>query len=432
MGSRFGNFLQSVFERTYGPPTTTLLQTILRTKMLLNQGRRNLPDQHSINLLRQLVSFDTVSRNSNLPMIEFIRDYLAQRQISSRITYDRERRKANLFATIGSGSKPGIVLSGHTDVVPVDGQDWASDPFALREQDGRYYGRGACDMKGFIAIALAKVDAMLEADLDAPFHLAFSYDEEVGCIGVHKLLDDLREQNVPTLGCIVGEPTGMQMKTGHKGKRAFRCTVTGRSSHSSTPDAAVNAIEYSTELIAFLRNQSKELENSLRDYLFDVPYTTLTTTMFNGGIATNTIPASCEFVFEYRYLPAQDPAQIDRRIQHFIATVLLPQMQEKAQEAAIELSTCIDYPALETPSGAEIQKIVENWAIPGEQSKVGFGTEAGIFTNFGIPSVVCGPGDINHAHRPNEFVSAQQLILCEDFIDGLIWEMWSRKAANED
>lgn len=384
------------------------------------------PAAATLQLLTSLVGFDTVSRNSNLAMIEFIQAYLAQRNVVSRIIYDHDRRKANLFATIGAGVKPGIVLSGHSDVVPVDGQKWTSDPFVLTERDGKFYGRGACDMKAFIAITLSKVDAMLAAKLDAPFHLAYSYDEEVGCLGVHSLLDDLREQNIAVLGCIVGEPTNMQMKTGHKGKRAFRCTVKGRSAHSSMPDGAVNAIEYGAELVAFLKAQSRELQNSLRDHLFDVPYTTLSTTMFNGGIATNTIPAACEFVFEYRYLPGQDPALIDEKIQRFIDDVLLPQMNGNAKEAAIELVTCIDYPALDTPVDAEIKKIVANWAAPGDRTKVAFGTEAGLFSRSGIESVICGPGDIVQAHRPDEFVTAEQLVLCERFIDGLISEMGSR------
>ncbi|QNB06144.1 acetylornithine deacetylase [Herbaspirillum frisingense] len=385
------------------------------------------PDQQTLAILRELIAFDTVSRHSNLQMIDFIQDYLHQRHINARITFDDEHRKANLFATVGHGSRPGIILSGHTDVVPVDGQDWSSDPFVLTERDGRFHGRGACDMKAFIAIALAKVDAMLEADSSIPFHLAFSYDEEVGCLGVHRLLADLAQRKLSVLGCIVGEPTNMQMKTGHKGKRAFRCQVTGRSAHSSTPHAAVNAIEYSSELLAFLRAQSRELEQGPRDPRFDVPYTTLTTTMFNAGIATNTIPADSEFVFEYRYLPVQDPAPIDQRIRHFIETVLLPDMREKAAESTIELLPCIDYPALETPEGAQIQKIVAARAMPGEQSKVGFGTEAGIFGKHGIESVICGPGDINHAHRPDEFVTAQQLVLCEDFIGNLITDVAALK-----
>ncbi len=392
----------------------------------LPPGLRLMPDQRSIDILRQLIAFDTVSRHSNLQMIDFIQDYLRQRKINTRITFDDDRRKANLFATVGQGKGRGIILSGHTDVVPVDGQDWHSDPFVLSERDGRYYGRGTCDMKAFIAIALAKVDAMLEADSAIPFHLAFSYDEEVGCLGVHRLLEDLARQQLQVLGCVVGEPTNMQMKTGHKGKRAFRCQVTGRSAHSSTPAAAVNAIEVGSELVAFLRTQSRELEQGPHDPLFDVPYTTMTTTLFNAGIATNTIPASSEFVFEYRYLPVQDPAPIDQRIRHYIDSVLLPEMRRKAEESAISLQPCIDYPALETPAGAEIGKIVAAHAMPGQQSKVGFGTEAGIFGKHGIDSVICGPGDINHAHRPDEFVTAQQLVLCEDFIDGLIADMAAR------
>ncbi|WP_157739191.1 acetylornithine deacetylase [Herbaspirillum sp. meg3] len=391
-------------------------------------GQSRKPDQHALEILRELIAFDTVSRHSNLQMIDFIQDYLYQRNINARITYDDEHRKANLFATVGQGKRPGIILSGHTDVVPVDGQAWSSDPFVLSERDGRFYGRGACDMKAFIAIALAKVDAILESDSQTPFHLAFSYDEEVGCLGVHRLLADLAQRQLHVLGCIVGEPTNMQMKTGHKGKRAFRCQVTGRSAHSSTPHVAVNAIEYGSELLAFLRAQSRELEQGPHDARFDVPYTTMTTTMFNAGIATNTIPAASEFVFEYRYLPVQDPAPIDRRIRDFIDTVLLPEMREKAEESAIQLQPCIDYPPLETPTGAEIRKIVAAHAAPGEQSKVGFGTEAGIFGKHGIDSVVCGPGDINHAHRPDEFVTAEQLVLCEDFIDSLISDMAARKS----
>lgn len=377
----------------------------------------------TIDLLRTLVGFDTTSRNSNLALIDFVAATLRDQGVTSEFTYDHDRKKANLFATIGAGSRPGLILSGHTDVVPVDGQDWTSDPFTLVERDGSWYGRGACDMKGFIAVILGKVGAIRRADLRTPIHFALSYDEEVGCLGVRSLLASLTGRDLPTRGCIVGEPTSMVPVTAHKGKRGYHCHVRGKAAHSSMVPIGVNAVEHAADLILHLRAMAHALERGAQEDGFDVPYTTLTTTTIAGGNATNTIPADCNFSFEYRFLPGSDPDLILTQIQDYIRCHIEPAMHRVDSTARVELDEIIAYPPLKDENPAELITLVRRWSAATTTRKVAFGTEAGLFSEAGIAAVVCGPGDIRHAHRPDEHVTTAQLACCEYFIDGVIADL---------
>jgi len=358
-----------------------------------------------------------------------MRDHLKNLGIASRFVYNSEKTKANLFATIGDSPRPGIVLSGHTDVVPVKDQAWESDPFKAVVKDGKIYGRGTCDMKSFIAVCLAKTPELIAAKLSAPIHFAFSYDEEVGCLGVRGLLDDMARNNLRPAGCIVGEPTDMRVVIAHKGKRAYRCCVRGQEAHSSLTTSGVNAIEFASDLILYMRRMAERMQRSeQRQPGFDVPFTTLLTTVIKGGMSfnnTNTIPSECEFVFEYRYLPGVDPDQIINEVRDYAHTELLPYMRGVAPESNIKFDLKLSYPGLNTEEQAEIADLAARLAPQSAFGKVAFGTEAGLFQQAGIPSVICGPGDIQQAHRPNEFISLEQVAKCETFIDKLIEQMSS-------
>jgi acetylornithine deacetylase len=373
-------------------------------------------------MLARLVSFDTTSRNSNLALIEFVRDYLDRQGVASELVFDDQGGKANLLATLGPAARPGLVLSGHTDVVPVDGQDWSSDPFVCTERDGRLYGRGTADMKGFVATALALVPELLERRLQLPVHLALSYDEEVGCKGVPRLLDHLARR-LPALpfGCVVGEPTAMRVANGHKGKAGYACTVTGLASHSALNHLGVNAIEIAAEIIVRLRRRNLDFRTwGPFEAGFDPPHCTVTTSVIAGGTALNIVPAGCRFEFEFRTLPGQDPAALLNEVQSFAEAELLPEMRARHPEAAIEWGELIGYPALGGDPGSAIEKLCCALAGGAPPAKVAFGTEAGLFAARGIASVVCGPGDMTVAHKPDEYVELAELERCADFLRRLV------------
>lgn len=371
-------------------------------------------------MIQRLIAFDTTSRESNLGLIEWVRDWLKGQGIASRLTYDATGKKANLFATLGGGSRPGIVLSGHTDVVPVDGQAWDSDPFQATLKDERIYARGSVDMKSFIATALAHTPKFLAAELDAPVHFALSYDEEVGCIGVRGLLEDLVRNNIRPAGCIVGEPTSMQPVIAHKGMRSFKCRVHGKEAHSSLTTQGVNAIEYAAKLILFVRQLAERMRDlEARDYSFDVPFTTLQTGLIKGGTAPNIVPRECQFHFEFRYLPGVDPDALEAEIRHYAQTVLEPEMRKVDAAVGIEIDTKSQVPGLSTAEAEEIAKLAQRLARAERLSKVAYATEAGLFQQAGIPSIICGPGSIEQAHKPNEFIALEQVALCESFMDRL-------------
>jgi acetylornithine deacetylase len=373
-------------------------------------------------MLARLIGFDTTSRNSNLELIDFVRDYLDGLRVASELVFDDTGRKANLIATIGPPGRAGLVLSGHTDVVPVDGQDWSSDPFVCTERDGRLYGRGAADMKGFVATVLALVPEFLARPLQAPVHLALSYDEEVGCKGAPRLLDRLGELlPVVPFGAVIGEPTGMRVANGHKGKAGYACTVTGLASHSALSHLGVNALEIAAEIIVRLRRRNLEFRaRGPFQERFDPPHCTVTTSVIAAGTALNIVPDECRFEFEFRTLPGQDAAELLREVQAFADTELLPEMRARHPGAAIAWRELMSYPALGGAGGSAIERLCCALAGGAPPSKVAFGTEAGLFAARGIASVVCGPGDMTLAHKPDESIGRAELERCAGFLRGLV------------
>ena len=378
------------------------------------------PSAELLTMIERLIAFPTVSRDSNLGLIEWTRDYLVDLGADCRLTFDSSRKKANLFATLGGGSRPGLVLSGHTDVVPVDGQDWATDPFKATVADGKLYGRGSADMKSYIAAALVNAPKFLALNADAPLHLALSYDEEVGCIGVRGLIKDLQDIGLKTAGCIVGEPTLMQPIIAHKGTHRFRCCVTGREAHSSYTTHGVNAIDYAARIVVYIRQMADRLAQlETRDHAFTVPFTTMQTGLIRGGIAVNIVPKTCEFVFEARTLPGASEQKLFQEVQDYAAT-LLPEMQRVEPNARIEFEMLNTAPGMNMQESDEIVKLAEALSRNKPNGAVSYGTEGGLFQKAGIPTVICGPGDIDQAHRPNEFVSLEQLAQCEAFMQRLL------------
>lgn len=368
-------------------------------------------------ILARLIAFDTVSRNSNLALIEYIRDYLAELGVESELFHDAEGRKANLFATLGPRDRGGVCLSGHTDVVPVDGQPWTVPPFELTEKDGRLYGRGSADMKGYIACVLAAIPQFLAQPLRVPLHLAFSYDEEVGCLGVRSLLAALEKREHKPIACIIGEPTELKPVLGHKGKLAMRCQVHGAPCHSAYAPQGVNAIEYAAKLINRLGEIGTRLATVERhDARFDPPYSTVQTGVISGGRALNIVPAECQFDFEVRALPSDDPQQVADALRDYAETELLPKMRAVKAETDIRFSELSAYPALATDPHSEVAQLLAQLSGSDEFSTVAYGTEGGLFDQAGIPTVVCGPGSMDQGHKPDEFVSIAQLNACDDLL----------------
>lgn len=371
-------------------------------------------DATSLDLLERLVAFPTVSRDSNLALIGFISDYLAGHGVASELFLNAEGTKANLFATLGPTDRGGVVLSGHTDVVPVDGQAWTRDPFRLSESEGRLYGRGTADMKGFIASVLAAVPAFLAQPLRLPVHLAFSYDEEVGCLGVRSLLDALAQRpNRPRL-CLIGEPTELRPVLGHKGKLAMRCQVHGAACHSAYAPQGVNAIEYAARLIGHLGEIGEELARpEHHDPRFDPPYSTVQTGLIEGGRALNIVPAECRFDFEVRSLPGFDAQQVATRLDRYAQVELVPRMQAVQPGTGIRFEPLGSYPGLATDAASEAAELVALISGSRDFGTVAFGTEGGLFHEAGIPTVVCGPGSMDQGHKPDEFVTLAQLEACD-------------------
>jgi acetylornithine deacetylase len=375
------------------------------------------PRPATVDMLRRLVAFDTTSRASNLALIHWVRDYLGGHGVAARLVHDESGRKANLFATIGPEGAAGIVLSGHTDAVPIDGQDWSSDPFALAERGGRLYGRGTCDMKGFIAVALALVPEFVRAPREVPLHLAFSYDEEVGCLGVRRLLAELAKAGIKPSACIVGEPTHMEVVRAHKGKLSYRCHVRGYECHSSLAPRAVNAVEYAAEIVAYLARMGRRfaLEGPF-DRDFDVPHTTVHVGTIQGGTALNIVPKDCRFELEFRHLPAVDPQTMLGEVQGFAARELVPHMQALRADTGVRWEFLSSFPGAETDAGADVVSLAKRATGRNAAGKVAFGCEAGLYDAAGLPTAICGPGHIDQAHKPDEFVPLAQLAECEAFL----------------
>ncbi len=384
----------------------------------------------SVGMIRKLVGFDTTSRESNLALIGFVRDTLAGLGAESRLVHDESGRKANLYATLGPPGKPGIMLSGHTDVVPVDGQDWASDPFDLVEKDGRLYGRGAADMKSFIAVALALAPEFARRGLETPIHFALSYDEEVGCIGVRRLIDALNEMPVRPAMCIVGEPTEMKVVVAHKGKKSVRVAVRGLECHSSLAPAGVNAVQYAAELIAFITGLARRCaEEGPFDGEFDVPHTTLHVGTIEGGTALNIVPKDCRFEFEIRHLPDDDPEALFGEIRRHAEETLEPRMHAVSRECGFAWREMSAFPGLDTRAEAPVVNFAKGLAERNDHGKVAFGAEAGLISRRAdIPTVICGPGSVAQAHKPNEFVTLEQIARCEAFMRRLMDRVCIEKA----
>lgn len=373
----------------------------------------------ALELAQALVRINTVSSHSNLPLIHLVRDELARLGVASRLTFNAEKTKANLFATLGEGKPAGVILSGHTDTVPWDGQDWSVDPLGAVVKDGRLYGRGSADMKSFIAIALSHAEAFLKSKAPFAVHFALSYDEEVGCFGVRDLIADMRDAGVAPLACIIGEPTSMVPAIAHKGVYRYKCCVRGKEAHSSLTPESVNAIEMAARVVVKLRDMAEGFERDEPRYEgFDVPFSTASVGQFHGGIADNVVPRDAEFRYEFRDLPTADAQAMQQELLRH-ARALEPAMQRVAPEAGFRFETICEIPSFLGSAGDPVTRLAQR--LSGEQrtTQVAFGTEAGIFKQSGIPTVVCGPGSIVQAHQPDEYVSLEQLGRCEAFMRGL-------------
>lgn len=392
-------------------------------------SEQSLSELSALPLIEQWVSFASVSRDSNLPLIDWTEAHLRALGVTDmRRTYDDSGKKCNLWVTLpahdGESKVGGLVLSGHTDVVPVDGQPWDTDPFTVVHKDGRLYGRGVTDMKSFGATALMMVPELLRRKLKRPVYLAFSYDEEVGCIGVRRLIADMVAQGYNPAGCIVGEPTGMQVVIAHKGKHAYRTTVRGFEAHSSLTPLGVNAVEIACEFVAHLKRMHRELvAQGPFDPVYDVPHTTIHTGVIHGGTALNIIPRDCEVLWEIRHHHLDTPEALFARAKAF-ADSLVPAMQAVAPDTGIAHELRSVLPGFATAPDSEIAKLCFDCAgrdtAQGVDAmaagKVSFGTEAALFHQAGVPTIVCGPGHIAQAHQPNEWIAIDQLAWCERFM----------------
>ncbi|TGU99647.1 acetylornithine deacetylase [Mesorhizobium sp. M00.F.Ca.ET.151.01.1.1] len=375
----------------------------------------------SIRILERLIAFPTVSRDSNLDLIGYVTELLEASGVACQIVRSADGHKANLFATIGPADRPGVMLSGHTDVVPVDGQNWTLPPFEMTKRDGKLYGRGATDMKGFVASALAACVKASKMALRTPLHLALSYDEEVGCLGVRDLIEMLSAAPQRPLLCIVGEPTNMRVATGHKGKLAARAICRGREGHSALAPLALNAIHLGCDFVRALRDEQERLaRDGARDGDYDIPYTTVHVGKINAGVALNIVPNLCQVDFEIRNVAADNAAGILDRLR-IAAARIAEDAASIAAEAAIEIEITNTYPGLDTPAASAAVAFVKSLTGANDTMKVAFGTEGGLFSrDLGTPAVVCGPGSMAQGHKPDEFVSVEQLRGCDGMLDRLL------------
>jgi acetylornithine deacetylase len=377
-------------------------------------------------LLEKLVAFDTTSRESNLALIDFVWRYLNDLGVSGELIHNAERSKANLYARLGPAGDGGVMLSGHSDVVPVEGQNWSVPPFVLTERDGKLYGRGTADMKGYIACMLAAVPHFLAQPLKQPLHLAISYDEEVGCLGVRTLLEALSQRPEKPSICLIGEPTELQPVLGHKGKLGVRCEVKGAACHSAYAPQGVNAIEYAAQLVHQLTAIGERLaQTEQHDTRFDPPFTTVQTGIIRGGTVLNIVPAECVFDFEVRTLPQHDAQAVAAEIETFAQSELVPRMQAVAVDSAIRFYPISGYPGLLTDAQSDAARLIAYLTQSSDFSTVAFGTEGGLFHQAGIPSVICGPGSMAQGHKPDEFISIAQLDACDAMMQRLA--AWMRQ-----
>jgi len=377
-------------------------------------------------MIERLIAFDTTSAKSNLALIDFAEDYLMGHGVQCRRTADSSGKKANLLATLGPRIAGGVVLSGHTDVVPVDGQPWTSDPFTVVERDRRLYGRGTSDMKSFLAIALALVPEALAANLKAPIHIAMSYDEEVGCLGVGNLIADVKANLPMPRMVVIGEPTSMKLVTAHKGVSGFETRITGREAHSSQPQNAASAIMAAAELVAFIAGMAEERRGGLhQNERFEPPYTTFNIGTIEGGSALNIVPRHAAFKWEFRLVPGDDGEAILANFKRFAEDEVLPRLRAQAPEAEITTEVLAQVPPLRPESDSPAEVLVRLLTGTNRSETVAYGTEGGLFQEAGFSTVVCGPGSIDQAHRPDEFIELAQVEACTGFLRKLI--EWAAK-----
>ena len=376
---------------------------------------------NTVEILKQLIAFPTVSIDPNRALIDYCDEILQGIGAKTVIIEDETGKKANLFATIGATDKPGVLLSGHTDVVPIAGQNWTKEPFTLTQEDGKLYGRGTTDMKGFVACALNAAIKASKRDLKTPLHLALTYDEEIGCIGVRSMIDMLKEAPFKPMFCIVGEPTLLAIATGHKGKTAAHVRCTGHEAHSALAPTALNAIHLACDMIAFIRSLQEDVAaNSFQDDDYAIPYTTLHVGKINGGVALNIVPNNTDFFFEIRNLPEDDPTILMEKITAHADKLLQP-LKDEFPQASIDIEITNTYPPLGTGKDADVVDFVTSLTGKNATIKVAFGTEGGLFsTELGIPTVVCGPGSMDQGHKPDEYVEMDQLTQCDAMMDALI------------
>jgi acetylornithine deacetylase len=372
-------------------------------------------------IFEQLMRFDTVSSKPNIDLMQFVQGLLGDAGIDAVLIPDATGGKANLYATVGPVGQGGVMLSGHTDVVPVEGQVWTKPPFALTEEDGRFYGRGATDMKGFCAAAIATMLQAAKRPLKTPLHLALSYDEEIGCMGVRSLIDLLDAAPVRPRFCIVGEPTNMQVATGHKGKVALRATCTGREGHSALAPLALNALHLAADFVQAVRGlQAEVAAHGLSDGDYDVPYSTIHVGKLNGGVQVNIVPNTAVIDFEIRSVAGEDVAGLIDRLRAAADAIVAP-LRAEFPEAAIKIERQWDYPGLGTPSDAAVVNFVKGLTGANGTMKVAFGTEGGLFdARLGIPTVICGPGSMAQGHKPDEYVTVEQMARCEAMMAALL------------
>lgn len=375
-------------------------------------------DADAIAIIGDLVSFPTISSNPNRDLLGYVARFLDRYGVDSDILWNEDGSKGNLWATIGPAGVPGVILSGHSDVVPTEGQAWTGDPFTLRAADGRIYGRGTCDMKGFIGTVLAAVPDLVGRKLKAPIHIAISYDEEVGCTGVTSLIDRLAALPSKPALCIVGEPTDMQVIVGHKGIGVYTVTVTGQAAHASQAPYAVNAIEYAADIVAFVTSLAREqVRHGPHDHDYDISHSTISVTTIHGGTALNIIPGHCVFQFDIRALPAVDMRAVVTRIEDYVRAEIIPRMQAVSPECGVCIEPVVDVTGLSTGTSHPAVTFMKALVRRNDHGRVDYCTEAGLFsTRAGIVSVVCGPGSMQQGHKPDEFVSLPQIDQCRQMI----------------
>ena len=375
----------------------------------------------AVEILDQLVAFDTVSRNSNLELVGWLRDYLGRHGIEHTVLPSPDGTKANVFATIGPPDRPGIVLSGHTDVVPVDGQAWQHDPFRLTQEGDRLYGRGTSDMKGYVACILAIAPSLHAAKLRTPVHLALSYDEEVGCLGVPGILQHMQAQGLRPAAAVIGEPSRMGVVNGHKGSCGMLTRVEGLSCHSSRTDLGVNAVFFATDLIGVMRRRAEALAAAPDSVgVFDPPYTTVSVGVVHAGTARNAIPGDCSIEWDIRATKPGMVEAVQSDVRDYADTVIVPAMRARHPGAQVVTEMVYDVPPLIPQPGSAAEVLAQRLSGSNATGTVPYGSEAGAFQAAGIPSVICGPGDIAQAHTADEWIEAAELEACMRFLDRLV------------